>query len=68
MGLPATEVDRILVSVIGNRFDAISKEIGQTMLRTSRSYGRPSKFRSMKYCCNSGRRASSRKRMCPSTG
>ena len=30
-------VDRILVSVIGNRFDAISKEIGQTMLRTSRS-------------------------------
>jgi N-methylhydantoinase B len=29
--------DRILVSVIGNRFDAISKEIGQTMLRTSRS-------------------------------
>lgn len=32
-----TEVDRILVSVIGNRFDAISKEIGQTMLRTSRS-------------------------------
>jgi N-methylhydantoinase B len=32
-----TTVDRILVSVIGNRFDAISKEIGQTMLRTSRS-------------------------------
>lgn len=30
-------VDRILVSVIGNRFDAICKEIGQTMLRTSRS-------------------------------
>ena len=30
-------VDRIQVSVIGNRFDAISKEIGQTMLRTSRS-------------------------------
>src|SRR2546428_550077 len=30
-------VDRILVSVIGNRFDAISKQIGQTMLRTSRS-------------------------------
>src|SRR3990170_2658340 len=33
----ATAVDRILVSVIGNRFDAISKQIGQTMLRTSRS-------------------------------
>ena len=32
-----TDVDRILVSVIGNRFDAISKQIGQTMLRTSRS-------------------------------
>jgi N-methylhydantoinase B len=30
-------VDRILVSVIGNRFDAISKQIGETMLRTSRS-------------------------------
>jgi N-methylhydantoinase B len=30
-------VDRIKVSVIGNRLDAISKEIGQTMLRTSRS-------------------------------
>ena len=30
-------VDPIIVSVIGNRFDAISKEIGQTMLRTSRS-------------------------------
>jgi N-methylhydantoinase B len=30
-------VDRIQVSVIGNRLDAISKEIGQTMLRTSRS-------------------------------
>ena len=29
--------DRIKVSVIGNRLDAISKEIGQTMLRTSRS-------------------------------
>src|SRR5947199_8830285 len=37
MGLPATEVDRILVSVIGNRLDAITKDIGQTMLRTSRS-------------------------------
>jgi len=31
------KVDQILVSVIGNRLDAISKEIGQTMLRTSRS-------------------------------
>lgn len=31
------EVDAILVSVIGNRLDAVSKEIGQTMLRTSRS-------------------------------
>jgi N-methylhydantoinase B len=31
------KVDRILVSVIGNRLDAICKEIGQTMLRTSRS-------------------------------
>ena len=30
-------VDPIQVSVIGNRLDAISKEIGQTMLRTSRS-------------------------------
>jgi N-methylhydantoinase B len=30
-------LDRIKVSVIGNRLDAISKEIGQTMLRTSRS-------------------------------
>ena len=29
--------DRIRISVIGNRLDAISKEIGQTMLRTSRS-------------------------------
>jgi N-methylhydantoinase B len=29
--------DQIKVSVIGNRLDAISKEIGQTMLRTSRS-------------------------------
>lgn len=33
----ANSPDRILVSVIGNRLDAISKEIGQTMLRTSRS-------------------------------
>jgi N-methylhydantoinase B len=33
----STTVDRIQVSVIGNRLDAISKEIGQTMLRTSRS-------------------------------
>jgi hypothetical protein len=31
------KVDQILVSVIGNRLDAISKEIGQMMLRTSRS-------------------------------
>lgn len=30
-------LDRIKVSVISNRLDAISKEIGQTMLRTSRS-------------------------------
>jgi N-methylhydantoinase B len=30
-------IDTIKVSVIGNRLDAISKEIGQTMLRTSRS-------------------------------
>jgi N-methylhydantoinase B len=32
-----SNVDPIKVSVIGNRLDAISKEIGQTMLRTSRS-------------------------------
>jgi N-methylhydantoinase B len=32
-----SSVDPIKVSVIGNRLDAISKEIGQTMLRTSRS-------------------------------
>jgi len=32
-----TDIDPIRVSVIGNRLDAISKEIGQTMLRTSRS-------------------------------
>ncbi|MBV9421738.1 MAG: hydantoinase B/oxoprolinase family protein, partial [Solirubrobacterales bacterium] len=37
MSLQTEAVDRILVSVIGNRLDAISKEIGQTMLRTSRS-------------------------------
>jgi N-methylhydantoinase B len=37
MELDTVGVDRILVSVIGNRLDAISKEIGQTMLRTSRS-------------------------------
>src|SRR5215472_15581411 len=30
-------LDAIKVAVIGNRLDAISKEIGQTMLRTSRS-------------------------------
>jgi N-methylhydantoinase B len=33
----ADKVDPIKVSVIDNRLDAISKEIGQTMLRTSRS-------------------------------
>ncbi len=33
----AADVDPIKVSVIDNRLDAISKEIGQTMLRTSRS-------------------------------
>ena len=33
----APNVDQIKVSVIANRLDAISKEIGQTMLRTSRS-------------------------------
>lgn len=33
----AANVDPIKVSVIDNRLDAISKEIGQTMLRTSRS-------------------------------
>ncbi len=33
----ARTIDPIRVSVIGNRLDAISKEIGQTMLRTSRS-------------------------------
>lgn len=31
------KIDPILVAVIGNRFDAITKEIGETMLRTSRS-------------------------------
>lgn len=35
---PSTaEKDPFLVSVIGSRLDAISKEVGQTMLRTSRS-------------------------------
>lgn len=33
----ATPIDPIQVSVISNRLDAISKEIGLTMLRTSRS-------------------------------
>ena len=33
----AGNIDPIKVSVIDNRLDAISKEIGQTMLRTSRS-------------------------------
>ncbi|MCL2714241.1 MAG: hydantoinase B/oxoprolinase family protein [Alphaproteobacteria bacterium] len=37
MSSRATESDPILVSVIGNRLYAISDEIGQTMLRTSRS-------------------------------
>ena len=32
-----TPTDAILTSVIGNRLDAVSREIGQTMLRTSRS-------------------------------
>ncbi|MFQ5660522.1 MAG: hydantoinase B/oxoprolinase family protein [Gammaproteobacteria bacterium] len=32
-----SKIDPIRVSVIGNRLDAISKEIGLTMLRTSRS-------------------------------
>ena len=32
-----SSIDPIRVSVIGSRLDAISKEIGQTMLRTSRS-------------------------------
>ena len=32
-----SEVDPIKVSVIGSRLTAISMEIGQTMLRTSRS-------------------------------
>jgi N-methylhydantoinase B len=33
----SNRLDRIKVSVISNRLDAISKQIGQTMLRTSRS-------------------------------
>lgn len=32
-----SKINPILVAVIGNRFDAITKEIGETMLRTSRS-------------------------------
>ena len=32
-----TPTDAIKISVIGNRLDAISREIGQTMLRTCRS-------------------------------
>ncbi len=35
--IQGTKIDPIKVSVIDNRLDAISKEIGQTMLRTSRS-------------------------------
>lgn len=37
MGKPEVNVDPIKVAVIDNRLDAISKEIGLTMLRTSRS-------------------------------
>ncbi len=33
----AAPIDPVVVSVIGNRLDAITKEIGETMLRTSRS-------------------------------
>lgn len=35
--MPAARLDPILLSVIANRLDSITKEIGQTMLRTSRS-------------------------------
>lgn len=37
MSTPETKSDPILVAVIGNALDGITKEIGQTMLRTSRS-------------------------------
>ena len=30
-------IDPVLVAVIGNRFDAVTREMGETMLRTSRS-------------------------------
>ena len=30
-------IDPILVSVVANRFESVCKEIGETMLRTSRS-------------------------------
>lgn len=32
-----TPIDPVIIAVIGNRLDAITKEIGETMLRTSRS-------------------------------
>lgn len=35
--MPAERLDPILLSVIANRLDSITKEMGQTMLRTSRS-------------------------------
>lgn len=35
--MPAARLDPILLSVIANRLDSITKEMGQTMLRTSRS-------------------------------
>lgn len=35
--MPAARLDSILLSVIANRLDSITKEMGQTMLRTSRS-------------------------------
>ena len=35
--MTADTIDPILVSVICNRLDSITKEMGQTMLRTSRS-------------------------------
>lgn len=37
MSMTETKSDPILVAVIGNALDGITKEIGQTMLRTSRS-------------------------------
>lgn len=35
--MPAARLDPILLSMIANRLDSITKEMGQTMLRTSRS-------------------------------